>query len=196
MLVCTSTDSIAGCLPPPLRLVSFNAKNIDNEIFLEWRTVGENNTDHFNIEQSIDGISFTKVGSLKAAGIDPLKRYYSFSDPKPKDGGSYYRLAMYDLDGTVTYSATQLIKTPATKRLKILPNPVPHDSKFSISWNGLAAANASILIYELNGRQVYKGKMGQSGKSEVSVSNWPAGLYNITIDNGIHKQASILMVKN
>lgn len=196
LITCLSkTGSTQAGSVLPLRLLSFNAKNItENSILLEWRTIGENNTDYFSIEQSTNGITFTKIGYIKASGINPLNRYYSFTDRKPATGNNYYRLSMYDLDGSIKFSATQLIKAEGVRYLSVFPNPVNNSSNLNIYWKSGTGRPASITIQELTGRQIYEGKFGASGRAVISVCNWPSGIYSITLDNGHRKEFSKLVV--
>src|SRR6185369_8464690 len=71
--------SISGN-PLPVKLISFTAKVSDNNAVLNWITATEKNNDHFNIERSIDGINFIKVGEVKGAGNSTGILKYNFTD--------------------------------------------------------------------------------------------------------------------
>src|SRR4029079_5823249 len=52
----------------PVNLVSFNGELQGGATLLNWRTATEENTSHFEIERSLNGTSFEKIGSVTATG--------------------------------------------------------------------------------------------------------------------------------
>lgn len=54
----------------PVNFGTITAKIINGELMVNWSTLKETNNDHFEIEASVDGVSFTKIGSVdsKASG--------------------------------------------------------------------------------------------------------------------------------
>ena len=189
-----STYSVNFASALPLKLTSFEAKNSSSNIVsLQWITENERLTDRFTVERSTDGVVFTRLGTVKAAG-EAASRRYSFTDPAAAAGNNFYRLGMYDLDGSVAYSATQLVKmSSVTGKISVLPNPVHHQD-VTISWNAAGSGKATVTVYENTGKQMYTGKLDAAGKATIPAGNWPSGMYYITIDNGKQKQYSKMLV--
>ena len=52
----------------------FTVKKENNDAALKWTTVGETKNDHFDIERNIDGINFTKVGTVAGNGTTNLPK--------------------------------------------------------------------------------------------------------------------------
>ena len=86
----------------PITLSSLTATTNNKSIQTNWHTSTELNTSHFIIQHSIDGSSFTDIGTVKAIGSGA--NGYSFTDSKPTVGTNYYRLKSVDKDGASTFS--------------------------------------------------------------------------------------------
>ncbi|MEM7162373.1 MAG: lamin tail domain-containing protein [Bacteroidota bacterium] len=96
--------------PLPIELVEFEASKLNkNKTLLNWQTLSELNSAHFEIERSRDGIHFTKIGKELAAGLSNVPIYYSFIDTEPYNGQNYYRLKSLDFDGSFDYSAMRSV---------------------------------------------------------------------------------------
>src|SRR5256885_6645873 len=52
----------------PATLVQWNVVLNNNDVVLNWTTTVEKNSSHFMIERSFNGISFTEIAKLSAAG--------------------------------------------------------------------------------------------------------------------------------
>lgn len=74
----TKFNSYSAVLP--IELINFNAQNKDKLIQLNWTTINEDKINKFEIEQSIDGINFIKIGELKAHN---KPSNYIFTDNTP-----------------------------------------------------------------------------------------------------------------
>jgi hypothetical protein len=110
--------------PLPVSFSAFNIKNKINSIELNWNTGFEENTEHFNIKRSTDGLSFESIGSLSANGWTKSQSKYSFVDLSPNLGVNYYQIIAKDYDSRETYSkilSTQFLSSE-TKTL-LYPNP-------------------------------------------------------------------------
>lgn len=89
----------------PIQLSSFTAQAIDKTILLNWETLSETNNSGFEIERSIDGKSFIKIGSKEGSGTTTTLTKYRFVDENPLPGTNYYRLKQIDFDGKSEISA-------------------------------------------------------------------------------------------
>lgn len=91
-------------VPLPIIWLDFDAFKDGNNVKLFWSTSSEKDASHFEIERSNDGMVFSTIGSVKAAGNSNSKKDYSFSDYSADNKQIYYRLKQLDLDGTFAYS--------------------------------------------------------------------------------------------
>jgi hypothetical protein len=133
--------------------LSFTAqKNGAHSALLSWTTANENNNDHFEIERSSDGISFTKIGSIHAV-VYATSKTYSFTDNLLLSGTNYYRIKQVDKDGNYQYSSIQKVSmADVVKRWNLYPNPAKNNTTlFALNNYNKAEISAS----DLNGKIVY-----------------------------------------
>jgi len=96
--------------PMPLELLSFTGTHSSGVNHLNWTTNWESNTSHFTVWRSNDGVNYSPIGRVMAAGNSQTLKSYGFVDPQPYAIG-YYKLISTDLDGS---SSTSSIVTIAT----------------------------------------------------------------------------------
>jgi uncharacterized repeat protein (TIGR03803 family) len=107
----------------PVVLVTFNAEKRGHATLLTWKTAQENNSERFEIERSVNGITFDRIGSVAAAGNTNWLTSYSFTDNDPASGINYYRLKQIDVDGKFTYSKTVSVSFESSGKWTSWPNP-------------------------------------------------------------------------
>lgn len=90
----------------PVELGDFSVTALDNgHVLNQWTTFSEQDNDRFEIEKSLDAITYTLAGTVMGAGSSASAIHYSFEDASPLPASvSYYRLKQVDRDGAVTYS--------------------------------------------------------------------------------------------
>ncbi len=155
----------------PVELLNFQVKNTKNSNILSWQTASETNFSHFDIEKSIDGIYFEKIGEVKGRGF---ASNYEFNDLNPMENINYYRLRMIDVDSKSDFS--KIISQSSAKKIKIFPNPT--SNILSVLTNETIPIN--VLITDGLGRTVVETVI-QNNKLEFDVSNLPNGVYLVEI---------------
>lgn len=85
-------------------VLNFTANVAHNSVILGWSTADEKNNSHFDIERSLDGKIFSKIGQVKGNGTTNQTLDYSFSDFNFSNKTAYYRLKQVDFDGKVSFS--------------------------------------------------------------------------------------------
>lgn len=175
----------------PVRLILFNAACEGSKVLLTWKTVQEQNSSHFNIERSLDGIRWTMIGSLSAAGNSSSERRYSFTDDSPAQKG-YYRIAEYDLDGGVQYSIVlPLSCTRADEVFSLWPNPA-HDRVFINIVTG-GESQSLIKLFDSKGAlvKIISAKvLPGSNQLSIDIGSLANGVYQLSVgwNNGQTKK--------
>ena len=165
----------------PLTLLNFTANAEKQRALLTWQTANERSVAHFDIEKSLDGKTFDKIGELKANNTPSV--YQAFDNDFT--ASAYYRLRINDLDGTSTYSKIIFLeKSKILKGIKIYPNPVQDVLRLETS------EAQSLDIVNATGQVVAK-QFIQKGLTEYNVSHLAAGVY--FIKTGVE---SLRFVKN
>ena len=96
------TITIAAALP--VELTKFAGSVVEESYLLYWQTSSELNNEKFEIEESLDGRTFQKIGEVKGNGTSSEQHDYHFKVENPKEGISYYQLKQVDFDGGFEHS--------------------------------------------------------------------------------------------
>lgn len=170
----------------PLQLLQFKGTVQNNAVVLNWETVNEMQTAYFAVERSLDGVAFTGIGKVSAAGYSSDKKAYGYRDaefrqlPTPT---TYYRLKMMNVDGSWTYSNVVSFAHTTPASVFVFPNPVRQKLTVSFSQFGFPV---TLQITDLSGRVLYTEKKWHA-VSEVDVSRWKPQVYLLKVIDGGNK---------
>lgn len=184
---------VLGPPPIPVELQSFTAKSTSAGVKLNWSTAQETGSDRFEIEHSVDGTNFAKIGSVKAAGNSAIQSNYEYLDLTADAGIHFYRLKMIDKDGQFKYSSIVKIEQSANQKPSgIYPNPASSEI-----WVQLSSGDNSVQVYNAADQLVYRKKIKQSSpaKKRIDISGWKNGIYLMVIENGASVE-KLKLVKN
>jgi hypothetical protein len=105
-------------------LVRFDATYGRNSFELIWNTISEKGFDHFDIERSLDGINFQKLGEVKGIGACTRKDNFFFTDNvRPaiaRNNDFYYRLKQVEKNGQASYSKILVARMYNSKTLSAI----------------------------------------------------------------------------
>lgn len=139
--------------PLPVTLISFNGRISGPADLLYWTVGDTRDLASFTLERSVDGVSFTVLGTVdKKAGLTHgTETDYSFNDEKPLSGDNYYRLGVKEVNGKMSYSNTVLLhRENAADQMLIYPNPAKN--QFHIKFTSAANETITVEIQDINGR--------------------------------------------
>ncbi|HYO22456.1 MAG TPA: T9SS type A sorting domain-containing protein, partial [Flavisolibacter sp.] len=174
----------AGCGVLPLQLLEFTGRKRNATVELIWRTENEQNTSHFEVERSRNGIGFTSVGKKQAANSSGEHRY-ELTDVQPLDGINYYRLKQVDRDGRFVYSPIVRVKFEREReKLKIYPQPA--QSTINVVFSG--SSQLMVQVYDANGRNVMTEHKQNRGVLTLNVASLAKGAYWIVVTDGTLQQ--------
>jgi len=187
-----SAAEISSLVGPslPLKMGDFTASVKTAGIQLNWETLLEQNTSHFDVEHSTNGSDFSAIGKVNAKGNSTNKEYYTYTDSKAPHGMNYYRLKMADLDNTYTYSRIIAIRNSSQPiSVDLFPNPVIN--ALQVQLTSKQKETATILIADASGKKVYSGSIqlieGNNATS-IPVAQLPKGTYYFSFENKDGKQ--------
>ncbi len=171
----------------PVELISFNGKLINGKTKLEWKTDSEENVNGFEIEKSGDTKDWEKI-RFTPANNSPSE--YIAWDNEPFEGMNYYRLKIFDFDGSFEYSNIINVVLENNHSIgEIIPNPVKKD--FSLGVNIIRDTKINVQIYNNLGQILFaRSQSINSGESMLSFSTneFSNGIYwiKITMDGENH----------
>jgi hypothetical protein len=135
--LCSITTTATIRFPSRSSLASFQAMYRKNAVDINWNLAAGNHSELFEIERSMDGSSFEKVGEVRADASPAAD--YAFSD-KVRDGVArrndlYYRLRQIDGSGKSTYSKVLIVRTYESKSVtavSVTPDPGVNDIQVNV----------------------------------------------------------------
>lgn len=184
----TGIVSVPFGVPLPLDLLAFDARKDGQTALLSWKTANETKVKHFEVEHSVTGSTFVKIGTVDAAN-KLAQNNYQFTDRNPATGANFYRLKMVDMDGAFTFSPIkQLEFTNSKMDISLYPNPATNELNIEIkSGNCNDLSNAHVTLFDIAGRVVISKAWTEVCNNPVKVidlSQLTDGAYYITIRNG------------
>ena len=188
---CINTiNRVAFRVPPPipLTLIYFNlANNSAGKVELQWKTAQEINVSHFNIEKSLDGKNWIKVGHVKATGREGSIQTYLYTDMSVPSNVNYYRLQVVDDDARSDYSPVRMITSNAETEVRIYPTLTSSNSTVYVE--GISPENAMVELFGTSGKIYHKIKMYSNS---IALPAIPPGIYQVRITSLVTKNTECL----
>ncbi|WP_170252499.1 T9SS type A sorting domain-containing protein [Adhaeribacter aerolatus] len=168
----------------PANLLSFEAVlQTNGTALLTWVNQNESNLAFYEIQKSIDAIAWHALARQAASSTNG--RSYTFTDPRPGTGFTYYRLRLGNKDNQYNFSPSRRIGTDTglAAGLQLFPNPIQeHNLHFAYQ----APANGRILIriYDIVGREhtlLVRNVTAGSNPFYFSMPGLKSGLYVLQV---------------
>ena len=171
----------------PIELLSFSGRLQNGNVKLNWSTLFEQNSKGFDVEKSIDGINFRKIGFVASAGNSNTTRSYSFTDPQRAVEYNYYRLKLVDIDNTFDYSDVVLVKNTFGKQdVYIAGNPITNN--INIQFAKTPNAKVAVSIYDMKGRKIYEAGYNNYMQTSLQINTremmLARGMYSVKVITG------------
>lgn len=173
----------------PVQMVSFTGNLSNNATLLNWTTSTEVSTANFEIERSIDGNSYSKIGTVTASGNSSVPLDYSYTDNGVITLSAsviYYRLKIVDRDGHYDYSNIVTISlADVAGRVTIFPNPAA--DKANVTIGATADGNVQWKILDNAGRTVLQNNVDvRKGRNNIviNIDKLSAGIYYLSVSGG------------
>ncbi|WP_425390837.1 T9SS type A sorting domain-containing protein [Ekhidna sp.] len=185
----------------PVELIYFNGIAQDNVVTLSWETATEINNDFFEVQRSLDGISFEVIGIVDGNGNSSESIEYTFKDGNPYLGLNYYRLRQVDFDGAD--ELLPIIQVSNDYQLKGIlissyPNPTQQDNLNVRIQTGDDHTQVSLKIVDMSGRSYveteFNGALLIDEKLTVTRKMTP-GIYFLMVQQGSNIQKHKILIK-
>ncbi|MEO8406390.1 MAG: T9SS type A sorting domain-containing protein, partial [Chitinophagaceae bacterium] len=138
----------------PVNLLSFSAQLSNNDISVNWKTADELNNDHFELERSTDGKTFTSVATVPALTSGTIKNYdrTDINAALLNTSKLYYRLKIVSISGAVEYSNIIIVFTDKSTKLVTGISPNPFTNYINVNLNMPAGGILVMKLTDLNGQ--------------------------------------------
>ncbi|HMU08688.1 MAG TPA: RHS repeat-associated core domain-containing protein [Ferruginibacter sp.] len=171
--------------PLPVTWLYFRGKTVAKDNILDWATANEQNAKRFDVERSLNGTSFSKIGDVNAHGNSNQANTYQYTDHNINRLGSevmFYRLKQIDIDGNYKYSNIVRLRYSEknTANSIIYPNPTQGSATVLVGDNSLVGTIA--ILYDMNGRLLESIKISANSQP-VNLTKYVNGIYFIKLSN-------------
>ena len=148
-------------IPLSVQILTFSADCQNWLTALNWRTATETDSNHFEIQRSTDGSTWTTIGQVTAAGNSTQEQSYTFDDEQAGEGiVYYYRFIEIDNDGNQS-THSQIVASNCViewiDALSVFPNPT--SGSLTIQLQSKIHKDVSLHIFDMNGKAVYQEDM-------------------------------------
>ena len=151
---------------------------------MNWRTASEKDNDHFDVERSLNGTDFVKIGQVKGQGNSTAPTAYALTDAgigAKGSGAVYYRLQQVDPDGTATYSPVRAVRfgqglVPA---FSVYPNPATAETTLDLTL--LPAGSYRVSLVDAIGRVVLDVTLEAGFAHPLRLTSLASGTYAVLL---------------
>lgn len=176
----------------PVAWTSLSGKATPEGNRLHWQTINEEHIQGFEIEQSSESFLWNSIGYIPSEG--KLFGSYEYLDSNPCCEKNYYRVAQVNEEGDKQYSGIITLGNALENKLsfiKAYPNPVLSEQQF-IYLTPPPIQGTIVRLFNPIGQLIQEVISSNSG-TKLDVSDLPAGIYLMAIDDG-HAVRSLRIV--
>ncbi|WP_460502004.1 hypothetical protein [Hymenobacter agri] len=172
-----------GAYPLPVELTAFTATAKNLDALLAWNTASEKNSDHFDVERSLNGTDFVKIDEVKGQGTSTASTDYARTDAgigAKAEGLVYYRLKQVDADGTSSYSPVRSVRFgKVVPAISLFPNPAA--SATTLDLMALPAGSYQVSVLDAAGRIVLHTTLDAGLTHALQLNTIASGSYTLLV---------------
>lgn len=163
---------------------TFDGRKLGNIGHLEWtiRTINAGGgVRYFEVQKSSDGINFSTIGQVDGVINRTLYRYEDVLHA----GNNFYRLKIFDIDGSITQSSIiNILNSSAGIELSNIYPSIVNTGNITLNINSVASGKIGIVINDSKGRtsmRLADNIVTGTNRKLVNIKELAAGLYFITM---------------
>jgi hypothetical protein len=160
----------------PVTFTAIKAYEKGSSVQVEWSVTNESGIKTYEVERSVNGREFYKIGEVAAKGNSNSSALYGFADVAPLAGSNYYRVKSIAADGVVKY--TSVVRVTIGKGdavVAVYPNPVKGDV-VTLQLSNLSKGTYSIRLINNAGQIICNQQLNHGGGSSSEQLVLPPGL--------------------
>ena len=164
-------------------LLQFNSTGNESSVDLFWKTNNVNNVERYDVEHSVNGYVFEKIGEIVVT--DPNKKDFTFRHLYPTNGANYYRLKLISANETA-YSNVLSQNFELQQTVKLIPNPSKSETTLAF-YSAPNISETAVEIYDISGKMVFSQVLTvREGMNYHTLRTdlLPAGIYTVRLGTG------------
>lgn len=166
---------------------------------LFWATSVEINNDFFEIQRASENLQWHHIMSVNAVGESATPQSYTVQDPELTYGNTYYRIKLFDNDGSFVYSNVVTIfytSDLAGSKIVVYPNPTSDGRVYMRIPHAVAGEDATIKVYNIAGKLIRDTKyIANTAIKEIDLQGAQTGMYIIKIESSLFSETVKVIVE-
>jgi len=179
-----SNGASLDCTILPVGDVALTARPVMRSVELDWSTVHEEGSSHFQVEHATNGVDFRPIGIVPANGHSSELSSYAFTHTDPHHGQNFYRLTAFGSNGSTHHTQVVTAYMETGGAATVVPNPVNDAATVHVDLPHDGAFQARVL--DGRGRAVREWRLvGQVGANSfpLSIAGLDAGAYQLLVQD-------------
>ena len=169
----------------PVTWLYFKGVTIAKDNILDWATANEQNNRQFEVERSLNGSTFSRIGIVHSLGNNNQTNTYQYKDlniDRLNSPVMYYRLKQLDVSGSSRYSNIVRLNynQKEVQPSIIYPNPTQGFITITIGDKALLGTLAS--LYDESGKQLEIIRISANSQT-INMGKYVNGIYFIRLAN-------------
>ena len=130
-------------------IINLQAYTVGTDVKIVWSALNELDVSQYNIERSVDGKNFIRVGNVPPLNNGQSKTEYSYIDFLPVGGDNLYRIKSISKDAPIKYTNTVKANFAGKASSMVLsPNPARNILRI----DGLSSSPKTISVLDATGK--------------------------------------------
>ena len=182
----------------PVQFTSVKAIQKNKDILVKWDIAEESGIREYGVEQSVDGINFSKVGGVTSKGNSAVESY-EWLDINPVAGNNYYRIRAAEIAGNYFLSKMVVVKMEANiPEVRVFPSPVKN-SQINLYINSGEKGQYTVILSGPTGQQIIKQVIDHPGGSLSRIislnKKLAGGIYHLRVTNKTTRYHQTIMIE-
>ncbi len=169
----------------PVTWLYFKGTTRDKDNILDWATASEQNSKEFRVERSLDGNSFTAIGTVAAAGNSSSITTYQYTDRNIDRLNSpvmFYRLKQVDMDNNFRFSNIIRLTYNQNEKPRSIVYPNPTQGMITVMVGDRQLVGTTATLFDEAGRLLQNVKI--TADSQIfDLGRYVNGIYFIRLSN-------------
>ncbi|MEO6547467.1 MAG: DUF4331 family protein [Ferruginibacter sp.] len=175
--------------PLPVTFLDFTAEKVANQVQLTWKVTNEINNGYYEVEQSLGGGIFNKVGTVKAVNSSTVHSYSFLHTTPDITKANYYRIKQLDIDGRFSYTPIRLVNFSGNSIFLIAPNPAKDYININTGQAGL-----TVSLFDGTGKLLSR-QILPTGNGQFDISKYSKGVFLIVAEKDGKKIKTMQVIK-
>jgi hypothetical protein len=155
-----------------VNFISITASRKTANVQVNWKVGNEINIDHYEVERSVDGRNYSRVGNVAATAVAD----YSFLDVNAPTTNIFYRVKSVENGGESKYSAIAKLYGEKTKPgYAVAPTPTV-GTEINVQFKNQLAGKYQLKLFNNAGQQIQSTQVNHTGGNGTQTIQLPAGL--------------------